>query len=666
MGAMKRCISSVILWAAVAVLIPVAKATGTVGWLPVPPEDLALKDNPKQPGADAMILYREDVVNAAHVTVGGDTVEEYLRIKIFTQEGTKEGHVEIPFVKDSETVSYVAGRTIEPDGTVVNFDGQVLETTGIKMTGLKVLVKAFTLPDVKPGCIVEYRYQLQGKPDWVHDRSWEVTQPIYTREAHFTYVPFGGYGAGLVPMHRAHMLPADAVLAAQVDGSYTMTLHDIPGIVQEPLMPPQNPVAERVEFYYQDPDAPMASDPTDKYWGHYAKKWDGELEHFVDKKNALSQELAKIVGPNDSPEVKLRKIYARVLQIRNLNFEDSKTQKEAKNENLKPNSNVEDVLNRGYGTEHDINELFIGLARSAGFDATEVYVASRSTDLFIAKSNDVRELQEDVVWVSAGGKEYYLDPGAHYYPFGLLPWFETETGGIKVDKRGATEISTPNPVASDSTIVRRADLSIAGDGSIAGTLQIDFGGQDAAQMRDEKRKEDETGRTKELEEQIKNWLPVGATFEITKIADWDDVERPVHVEGTVKMPSFGSGAVRHFLMPLEIFQATQGSSFATAKRVNPIYFHYPYQETDDLTFHCSAGYTAESVPTAQKMNLGAVSYQISATQQGDGIEVKRQLVVNGVLFGKEAYPTLRAFFGAVRTDDNAQMVLQSSTSAKNN
>src|ERR1700734_808723 len=224
MGAMKRCILSVILWAAVAVLIPVAKATGTVGWLPVPPEDLALKDNPKQPGADAMILYREDVVNAAHVTVGGDTVEEDLRIKIFTQEGTKEGHVEIPFVKDSETVSYVAGRTIEPDGTVVNFDGQVLETTGIKMTGLKVLVKAFTLPDVKPGCIVEYRYQLQGKPDWVHDRSWEVTQPIYTREAHFTYVPFGGYGAGLVPMHRAHMLPADAVLAAQVDGSYTMTL----------------------------------------------------------------------------------------------------------------------------------------------------------------------------------------------------------------------------------------------------------------------------------------------------------------------------------------------------------------------------------------------------------------------------------------------------------
>jgi hypothetical protein len=666
MGAMKRCILGVILSAAVAMVIPAAKATGTVGWLPVPPEDLTLKDNPKQPGADAMILYREDIINASSFNVGGGTVEEYFRIKIFTQEGTKQGHVEIPFDKDWETVSYVNGRTLEPDGSTVNFGGQTLETTAVKTSGLKVFVKAFTLPDVKPGCIVEYRYQLQAKPGWLHNMIWTVTQPIYTREAHFTYIPFTGYGSGLEPMNRTHLLPPDAVLKEQVDGSYSMTVHDIPGLIEEPLMPPADPMQARVEFYYQDTDAPRATDPSDKYWGHYAKKWDGELEHFVDKKGELSQELAKIVAPNDSPETKLRKIYARVLQIRNLSFEERKSQQEVKDENLKPNGNVGDVLSRGYGNGHDINELFIGLARAAGFDASEVYVAPRNRELFIPSANDVRQLQADVVWVSAGSKEYYLDPGAHFYPFGIVPWYETETGGIKVDKRGAIMATTPNPAAADSTITRNADLQVSEDGSIAGTLQADFAGQAGAQMREEKREEDETGRTKEIAEEIKSWLPVGASFEITKIADWDDVERPVHVEGTVKIPSFGSGAVRHYLMPLEIFQSTQASSFATAKRVNPVYFHYPYQETDDLKFRCSAGYTAESVPAAQKMNLGAVSYQISAAQQGDEIEVKRQLVVNGVLFGKEAYPTLRAFFGAVRTDDNAQMVLQSSTSAKNN
>ena len=665
MGAIRRWILGIVLSTAVVGMVPAAKATGTVGWLPVPPEDLALKDNPKQPGADAMILYREVVVSAKNVVEGGDTSEEYVRIKIFTQEGTKEGHVEIPFAKDVETLSYVNGRTIQPDGTVVNFDGQVLETTAVKTSGLKVLVKAFTLPDVKPGCIVEYRYQLQGKPDWVRDREWIVSQPIYTREAHFTYIPNTAYGSNLVPMNRTHLLPADAALKEQVDGSYTMTAHDIPGVVEEPLMPPLDPIQARVEFYYQDPDAPRATDPSDKYWGHYAKKWDGDLEHFVDKKAALNQELAKIVTASDSPDTKLRKIYARGLQVRNLNFEDDKTKKEAKNENLRPNSNVEDVLSRGYGNEQDINELFIGLSRATGFDATLIYLAPRSTELFIPTANDVRELQTDAVWVSAGGKEYYLDPGAHYYPFGIMPWDETETGGIKVTKSGATIVTTPNPSAADSTITRKADLQVSEDGSIAGTLQVDFTGQEGGGMRQENRREDETGRTKEIEEEIKNWLPVGATFEITKIADWEDVERPLHVEGTVKIPSFGSGAVRHFLMPLEIFQATQANLFAPANRVNPVYFHFPYEEVDDVKFHCAAGYTAESVPPAKKVDMGAVFYQISAAQQGDGIEVKRQLAVNGVLFSKDAYPALRAFFGAVRTNDNAEMVLQT-TSAKNN
>lgn len=33
-------------------------------WLPIPPADLTLKDNPASPGAHAMILYRESDVDS--------------------------------------------------------------------------------------------------------------------------------------------------------------------------------------------------------------------------------------------------------------------------------------------------------------------------------------------------------------------------------------------------------------------------------------------------------------------------------------------------------------------------------------------------------------------------------------------------------------------------
>jgi hypothetical protein len=91
-------------------------------WLPIPPEDLALKDNPASPGAHAMILYRESSIDAAQAAF-----HEYVRIKIFTQEGTRAGDIEIPFFKGSDNMEDIRARTIHPDGSIVNFEGQSFE-----------------------------------------------------------------------------------------------------------------------------------------------------------------------------------------------------------------------------------------------------------------------------------------------------------------------------------------------------------------------------------------------------------------------------------------------------------------------------------------------------------------------------------------------------------
>ena len=52
-------------------------------WLPISPEDLALKDNPASPGSDAMILYRDSAIDGEQ-----NAFHEYVRVKVFTQQGT--------------------------------------------------------------------------------------------------------------------------------------------------------------------------------------------------------------------------------------------------------------------------------------------------------------------------------------------------------------------------------------------------------------------------------------------------------------------------------------------------------------------------------------------------------------------------------------------------
>jgi len=266
----------------------------------------------------------------------------------------------------------------------------------------------------------------------------------------------------------------------------------------------------------------------------------------------------------------------------------------------------------------------------------------------------------------AGDEEYYLDPSAKYAPFGLLPWFETETAGVRLTKDGGTMAQTPTLHSTDATLVRRADLKISPDGSVEGKVQVDFTGEKALDLRRGIYKEDETGRKKDLEERVKGWLPSGTSFEISSIADWDNIEKPVHVEGTLKLAGMGSVVGHRILLPEDFFLSPDAQDFKAQKRINAVYFPYPYEENDELVFHAPPGFKIEVAPKAQGVNAGAVTYDISATANGDSVEVKRHLVVKGVAFPKDDYPVLRNFYSIARTYDNDQIIFENEASAKGN
>lgn len=648
-------------------------------WQPINPADLAMKDNPASPGADAMILYHETIVSLKDLNARGDSDQEYNRIKIFTDAGKEYANVEIPYLAgDSGDYSDwnntsgamqilgVRGRTIHPDGTITKFDGKVYEKMLVKYGGRKVRAATFTLPDVQPGCIIEYKYVKQGEPGWLHDEEWTVSQEVYTREAHFTFIPPTEY-TGYAPYYRLYGLGASAVpkCGVGVDHACVMEADNIPAVIDEDLMPPKKAIESRVEWYFQKEGEPTSATP-DQYWSRLGKRWSGELEHFVDKKGALSQEVSKTVSPSDPPDVKLRKLYARVQQIRNLSFEDEKTRQEMKVEKVKKIGNVEEVLKNGYGSGRDINFLFVGLARAAGFEATEIYVTPRNREIFLPQREDEEQLSADVAWVKAGDKEYYLDPGAKFFAFGVLPWYETETSGERVVKDGARLAETPRTEPPQATLLRHADLSIGADGSVEGKIQVDFTGEESGEMRRRNYKEDEAGRKKDFEDTIKGWLPGGTSFEVTSIGNWDDVEKPLHIEGTFKAAGMGSATGNRMLLPADFFASPEAASFKAEKRFNAVYFPYPYEETDDLTFHVPAGFKVEAAPKPQGIHAGAIVYDITATQDSNGVEVKRSLTVNGVAFPKDAYPNLRSFFNLAKTYDSGEIVLASTGAVASN
>ncbi len=628
---------------------PVARAGDD--WPPISPEERAMKDNPASPGAHAMLLYREE-----HTDDVESFDRRYYRIKIFTEEGKKYANVEIPYFKDMFSIADLKARTIRPDGTVVNFDGKVFEKTVAKARGVKFLAKTFTLPDVQVGSIIEFKYKVRWDVLRVFATHWVIQHSLFTRRALFSLRPYRFLGLRWINVR----IPGNKMAQEGKDGIIRLELENVPAFQEEEYMPPEDELKSRVDFFYTR----NTSETPDQFWKREGKEWYEFVQDFIGTRRGIAQAAAALVAPTDPPETKLRKLYARVQQIRNLSYERFKTAAEERREKLKDNAHVEDVLKHGYGYRNEINRLFVALARAAGFDASVVRVSQRDDYFFAPMLLEARQLNGEVALVRFDSKELYLDPGTLYCPFRLLSWENTGVKGIRLDKDGGTFVTTPNPVSTDAVTERRATLQLGDDGILQGKVTVTFTGQEALRRRREGFRTDDSGRRKSLEEEVKEWLPTGATVELLQATGWQGSEEPLRAELTVSVPNWGSATGRRLLLPVTVFQTSKTHQMESTQRVHPVYFDYPYQNADEITLQLPANYQVGGVPAPQKRATPFGKYDLSCEAQGNTLRLQRRMALEGILIPAQYYRGLRGFLDSVRTGDEEQMVLQSKETAQ--
>jgi hypothetical protein len=157
------------------------------GFHPISPEELKMTSEPLAPGAPAIILYRQVDRDDNGLTSHEDN---YVRIKVLTEEGRKRADVEIPFLKGENDVVHLRARAIRPDGSVTDFDGKVYEKSIAKARGLQYLAKTFTLPDVQVGGIIEYFYTYDFQEYFLFDSHWILSQDLFTKAAKFSLKPY--------------------------------------------------------------------------------------------------------------------------------------------------------------------------------------------------------------------------------------------------------------------------------------------------------------------------------------------------------------------------------------------------------------------------------------------------------------------------------------------
>ena len=626
-------------------------------WLPISQEELKMTTVPEAPGAPAVYLYRQvDRDDSSH----SPHEYNYSRIKILTEEGRKYADVEIPFFKEEGDIHGIKARTIRPDGSIVNFEGKAFDKTIVKAKGVKFLAKTFTLPDVQVGSIIDYHYTYDLREGYVYNSHWILSEELFTKRGKFSLKPSADFA---LRWSWPAGLPAGTVPPKNEGGFVRLEAQSIPAFQIEDYMPPQNELKFRVDFAYSE-DA--SEKEPDKFWKKEGKKLNDGVESFTGKRKAMEQAVSETVTPSDPPEVKLQKIYTRVQKFRNTSWETEKTEQEQKREKQKEINNVEDLWKRGYGNGRQINWLFLALARAAGFEAYSVYISSRSEYFFRPQMMNPSQLNGDVVLVKLNGKEVYCDPATAFAPFGLLPWPETGVNGLRLDKDGGSWVTTSMPPSSDSRIDRKADLKLTEDGSLEGKLTVTFSGLEALWRRIEERNEDATNRKRFLEDQVKEYIPVGIDVDLANQPDWGGSTPALVAEFDLKVPGWVSGAGRRALLPVGLFSAPEKHAFEHATRVHPVYFSYPSSKIDEVRIDVPLGWQVSSLPTVQDMDAKAAVYSLKIENNKGTLYLKRELKMDLLMVELKLYPTLRNFFQVVRTGDEQQIMLQPSAAAASN
>ena len=609
---------------------------------PATPEELALKEVPWSPGAKAVLLdwyvKHDDVDSRSY---------EYVRIKILTEEGKKYGDIELTSIPIFNEIRGIKARTIAPDGTISEFKGKIYDKTVVKKGGFKVTQKTFTLPNVVPGTIIEYRYMTEWPQTSLRTNRWALQREMPLQHASFYIRPWRtdvgsvctttGLAKGMVPQN--------------IRDHYEFAIDKMPAFEGEPYSPPEEELKPRIEFFY------VRSKP-EQYWKDAAEEWGKWAEDYIGNRKGIAKAANEITAGATTSEDKLRKLYARVQQIRNLSYEPEKTEQEEKRAKLKDNNDIEDVWRNGYGYSGEINKLFAGLARAAGFEAHIVYVSSRKEIHFSQQLPDGDQLSDSLVVVRVDGTDRYFDPGTRFAPYGVLAWENTTVAGMRIKNKKEWEwVVTPDQSVAGSVTSRSADLKLV-DGVVKGTATITYRGQEALYHRIAAMNNDDAENRKTFEDAMKAMLPDASVVKMTNVENLAATDEPLIITYDLELPNLGTLAGSRAVVPISLFEAASKNPFAVAQRKYPIFYDFQSETDDTVTLAVPDEYAVESVPNPVNIDIGALTYNVKHAQQGSSVMLERKMLVKTLGIGSQHYETLKKFYGARVTADHDAVVLK--------
>lgn len=645
------------LLASFATRVPTAEGGS---WPPIDPEDLALKQGRVDAEADAEAIDWEIVISddlSGGVIRSSQT--QHLRIKIFSARGRDaQSRIDIPYSSDTE-ISDIAGRTIRPDGSIVELKKDaILERTILKGGGLKVKAKTMAMPAVEPGCIIEYRWTSVQYDRLTNYVKVELQRDIPAERLRFSIHPL------LIPDSPFQMrlrsfnftLPP---FSEDAGGFHTMEISNTPALKTEPYMPPGGQLRPWIAIFYAEDAEPEAS----QFWRDFGKSAWESSRSLSRTSGDVKRATASAVGDATFADQKVERIAAFCrARLRNADLSDSGLTADDRKW-LKSEHTASDYLKRGLADGRGVLRLFLSMTAAAGIDARLALLPDRSDCIFDPKIPAWYLLTRSCAAVQIQGAWRTFVPEASDLPLSMIPWWVEGVDMLVPDPETSTFVRTPIAPPEQSLTRKSARLKLSEDGTVEGDVTEEFTGHEGAGLRQEYRDHSAVEREKIFKDEIKARMSTAEASDIRIDAGSDPSTQPFTIAYHIRVPGYAQRTGQRLFLQPAFFQRGSPPVFPDRERKYPIHFSHPWAESDMVVFELPEGFRAEGPSELKPIHLpkiGMQSVRVRLSDDGRQIQFLRSLLFgeNGTIcFPAEEYARLRDAFDRFHEQDETLLSL---------
>ncbi|HUZ57586.1 MAG TPA: DUF3857 domain-containing protein [Hanamia sp.] len=624
--------------------------------------DLQLKECEFDKDAEAYNLLSYGDVR---YTISGEDfnilTERRERVKILKESGLDEANIKIKFYSESnyELINGISGITYNLDNSG-NIVVSKLEKSSIyiKKIDNQYSEVFFSLPDVKVGSVIEYKYTDRKKSianldDWLFQddiptrlSEYKILVPSIFR---FTtqLLAYQNVEQKSDIVHENGLYGNDQVSYNSVEKTYI--LRNVPALREEPYMGAVKDYLQRVIFQLSQIDYGNG-DVRDvrSTWPKLSQDLLEDDDFGVQLKKNIphTQELDDSLKNVTDDYNKMKIIYDYVR--RNMNWDGK--------ERIYSMNGIKSAWDKKSGSNSEINLILINLLRDEGLTAYPLLVSTKDNGEVNTLYPFLQQFNNAMACVVIGEKKYILNAADKYNPASMIPYDVLNSEGFIVDANNGGWIT----LSSDKDIYKNTVSLIAQitpQNTMTGNATVYS--YDYAKNPMVKRWVEDKSSFNDYYSKAYNGLKI----DNMEVSGQNDDSKPLTQKFEFSMPVNSSGDYEYFT--INLFQGLDKNPFIANQRYTDIEFNYKQSFSITGTIFIPDNYQFDALPKNIKMIMPDTSIILTRLLQANSNSVEYRITLD---FGKsyyqaKDYPLLQEFYKKLFSILNEQIVIKKKTNS---